>query len=74
MMHITASKPGVCHSLIEKSCRQREHSLHHSRKRRQIGSNSRESPPPEGRRQASVGQVGFWKHAAPGDQIYIECF
>eukprot|EP00983_Pelagomonas_calceolata_P063135 1147595-Pelagomonas_calceolata.AAC.18 len=34
--------------------------------RRHIGSKSRESSSPECKREASVGQVGFWKHAAPG--------
>eukprot|EP00983_Pelagomonas_calceolata_P073041 1151981-Pelagomonas_calceolata.AAC.8 len=34
--------------------------------RRHIGSKSRESPSPEGKREASVGLVGSWQHAAPG--------
>eukprot|EP00983_Pelagomonas_calceolata_P095351 1158001-Pelagomonas_calceolata.AAC.9 len=32
---------------------------------------NRESPSPEGKREASVGPVGFWKHAAPGHQSYV---
>eukprot|EP00983_Pelagomonas_calceolata_P041770 1138204-Pelagomonas_calceolata.AAC.2 len=39
-----------------------------------IGSKNRESPSPEGKRAASVGLVGSWKHAAPGHQSYVECF
>eukprot|EP00983_Pelagomonas_calceolata_P054559 1143739-Pelagomonas_calceolata.AAC.6 len=44
------------------------------KKRRHIGSKSRESPSPEGKREASVELVGFWKHAAPGHQTYVEYF
>eukprot|EP00983_Pelagomonas_calceolata_P058577 1145545-Pelagomonas_calceolata.AAC.4 len=44
------------------------------RRRRHIGSKSRESPSPKGKREASVGLVGFWKHAAPGHQSYVEYF
>eukprot|EP00983_Pelagomonas_calceolata_P117184 1160390-Pelagomonas_calceolata.AAC.6 len=54
--------------------RKREHSLHQLRKRRCIGSKSRESSSPEGKREASVGQVGFWKHAISGHQSCVECF
>eukprot|EP00983_Pelagomonas_calceolata_P068779 1150071-Pelagomonas_calceolata.AAC.2 len=32
---------------------------------------SRESPSPEDKREASVGPVGFWKHAASGHQSYV---
>eukprot|EP00983_Pelagomonas_calceolata_P017833 559746-Pelagomonas_calceolata.AAC.3 len=39
-----------------------------------IGSKSRESPSPEGKREASVCLVGFWKHATPGHQSYVEFF
>eukprot|EP00983_Pelagomonas_calceolata_P016129 510460-Pelagomonas_calceolata.AAC.1 len=62
--------PGVDNS------RQREHSPHQLRKRRHIGSKSRESPSPEGKREASVGLVGIWKHAAPAHQSYVgwSCF
>eukprot|EP00983_Pelagomonas_calceolata_P060917 1146583-Pelagomonas_calceolata.AAC.4 len=42
------------------------------KERRHIGSKSRESPSPEGKRKASVGLVGFWQHAAPGHQSYVE--
>eukprot|EP00983_Pelagomonas_calceolata_P065065 1148425-Pelagomonas_calceolata.AAC.2 len=35
--------------------KQREHSLYQLRKRRHVGSKSRESPSPEGKREASVG-------------------
>eukprot|EP00983_Pelagomonas_calceolata_P051420 1142401-Pelagomonas_calceolata.AAC.2 len=45
-------------------CRQREHSLHQLRKRRHTGSKNRESPSPEDKREASVGLVSSWKHAA----------
>eukprot|EP00983_Pelagomonas_calceolata_P028523 893181-Pelagomonas_calceolata.AAC.1 len=44
------------------------------KKRRRIGSKSRESASPEGKRDASMGLVGFWKHAAPGHQNNNECF
>eukprot|EP00983_Pelagomonas_calceolata_P052296 1142788-Pelagomonas_calceolata.AAC.1 len=43
-----------------------ENLLHQLRERRHIGSKSRESPSPEGKREASVGLVGFWKHAPVG--------
>eukprot|EP00983_Pelagomonas_calceolata_P052421 1142847-Pelagomonas_calceolata.AAC.1 len=36
--------------------------------RRHIGSKSRESPSPEGKREASL--MSFWQHAAPGHQNY----
>eukprot|EP00983_Pelagomonas_calceolata_P047765 1140774-Pelagomonas_calceolata.AAC.1 len=54
--------------------RQREHPLHQFRKRRHIGSKSCESPSPEGKREASVGKVGFWQHTAPRHQNYNDCF
>eukprot|EP00983_Pelagomonas_calceolata_P040676 1137725-Pelagomonas_calceolata.AAC.1 len=34
---------------------------------------SRESPSPHGKREASMGLVGFWKHVAPGRQRYGQC-
>eukprot|EP00983_Pelagomonas_calceolata_P067019 1149319-Pelagomonas_calceolata.AAC.1 len=40
--------------------------------RRHIGSKSRESPSPEGKREASVNLVGIWKHAVPVHQSYDE--
>eukprot|EP00983_Pelagomonas_calceolata_P058424 1145484-Pelagomonas_calceolata.AAC.1 len=46
--------------------------LYHLRKRRHIGSRSREPPSPGGKREASVGLAGFWQHAAPGNQCYVE--
>eukprot|EP00983_Pelagomonas_calceolata_P085359 1156533-Pelagomonas_calceolata.AAC.4 len=57
----------------EKLYRQRERSLRQLRKRGHIDSKSRESPSPEGKREASVGLVGSWRHAAPGHQCYVEC-
>eukprot|EP00983_Pelagomonas_calceolata_P086187 1156713-Pelagomonas_calceolata.AAC.3 len=42
-------------------------------RRRHIGSKSRESPSPEGKKEASVGLVGFWQHTAPGHQNYNDC-
>eukprot|EP00983_Pelagomonas_calceolata_P075136 1152865-Pelagomonas_calceolata.AAC.2 len=54
-------------------CRQREHSLHQSRKRRHVGSKTRESPIPEGKREASMGLESSWRHVAPG-QDYNEYF
>eukprot|EP00967_Tisochrysis_lutea_P031160 scaffold36699_cov18-Tisochrysis_lutea.AAC.1 len=35
---------------------------------------SRESPSPEGKREASVRLVGFWQHAAPGSRILPSVF
>eukprot|EP00983_Pelagomonas_calceolata_P065112 1148443-Pelagomonas_calceolata.AAC.1 len=43
------------------------------KERGHIGSKSHEPPSPEGRREASVGPVDFWQHAAPGHQSYVEC-
>jgi len=51
-----------------------ENTLHKSRKRRHISSRSRESPSPEGKREANMGQVGFWQRAAPGYRNYNEYF
>eukprot|EP00983_Pelagomonas_calceolata_P073147 1152022-Pelagomonas_calceolata.AAC.1 len=48
----------------EEPRRQREHSLHQSRKRRHIGSKRRESPSPEGKREAS-GSGGFLEACSP---------
>eukprot|EP00983_Pelagomonas_calceolata_P002913 96157-Pelagomonas_calceolata.AAC.1 len=42
--------------------------------RRHIGSYSREPPSPEGKREVSVGPMGFWQHAAPGHQIITFVF
>eukprot|EP00983_Pelagomonas_calceolata_P054659 1143796-Pelagomonas_calceolata.AAC.2 len=42
-----------------------KHQLQQLAKRRNIGSKSREPPSPEGGREARVGLVGIWKHAAP---------
>eukprot|EP00983_Pelagomonas_calceolata_P015423 488815-Pelagomonas_calceolata.AAC.1 len=47
---------------------QRKLSLHQVRKRRHIGSKSRESPSPEDERGVNVDRVAFWLHAAPGHQ------
>eukprot|EP00983_Pelagomonas_calceolata_P044419 1139288-Pelagomonas_calceolata.AAC.2 len=39
-----------------------------------IGSKIRESPSPEGKKEANVGLGGFREHAAPGHQSYVKCF
>eukprot|EP00983_Pelagomonas_calceolata_P043829 1139057-Pelagomonas_calceolata.AAC.1 len=54
--------------------RQRKLSLHQLRKRRNIGSESRESLSPEDERGVNVDRMGFWQHAAPGHQCYDERF
>eukprot|EP00983_Pelagomonas_calceolata_P109295 1159545-Pelagomonas_calceolata.AAC.10 len=54
--------------------RQRKLSLHQLRRMRHIGSKSRGSPSPEDERGVNVDRVGFWQHAAPGHQCYVECF
>eukprot|EP00983_Pelagomonas_calceolata_P058991 1145730-Pelagomonas_calceolata.AAC.8 len=50
------------------------YSLQYLRKRRHIGSKSRESPSPEGKREALVRLVGFWQHVALRHQGYGDCF
>eukprot|EP00983_Pelagomonas_calceolata_P064150 1147998-Pelagomonas_calceolata.AAC.1 len=72
----TGAKRGDFHHIRkEKELRRRRKlSLHQLRKRRHICSKSRASPSPESEREAGVDLVGFWQHADPGHQIYLNCF